>query len=64
LRGGRRPGAGRKPGQLSKRTIDDLKRMGPAGERALAVLVSARWQARVADYGGLRSNRLRWATET
>ena len=40
-RGGRRPGAGRKPGQLNKRTIEAVKFMGPVGERAIAVLVSA-----------------------
>jgi hypothetical protein len=41
MRGGRRPGAGRKPGQLIKRTIEAVKFMGPIGERAIAVLVSA-----------------------
>jgi hypothetical protein len=40
-RGGRRPGAGRKPGQLNKRTIEAVKTMGPVGERAIGVLVSA-----------------------
>jgi hypothetical protein len=40
-RGGRRPGAGRKPGQLNGRTIDAVKAMGPVGERAIGVLVSA-----------------------
>jgi len=40
-RGGRRPGAGRKPGQLNKRTIEAVKFMGPVGERAIGVLVSA-----------------------
>jgi hypothetical protein len=33
-RGGRRPGAGRKPGSLNKRTIEAVKHMGPVGERA------------------------------
>jgi hypothetical protein len=41
MRGGRRPGAGRKPGQLNKRTIEAVKFMGPVGERAIGVLVSA-----------------------
>jgi hypothetical protein len=36
-RGGRRPGAGRRPGQLNKRTIEAVKAMGPVGERALNV---------------------------
>jgi hypothetical protein len=40
-RGGRRAGAKRKPGQLSKRTIEAIKHLGPAGERALGVLVTA-----------------------
>jgi hypothetical protein len=40
-RGGRRPGAGRRPGQLNKRTIEAVKHMGPVGERAIGVLVSA-----------------------
>jgi hypothetical protein len=40
-RGGRRPGAGRKPGQLNKRTIEAVKFMGPVGERAIGVLVNA-----------------------
>jgi hypothetical protein len=40
-RGGHRPGAGRKPGQLSKRTVEQMKYLGPVGERAIGVLVSA-----------------------
>jgi hypothetical protein len=41
MRGGRRPGAGRKPGQLNKRTIEAVKFMGPVGDRAIAVLIAA-----------------------
>jgi hypothetical protein len=41
MSGGRRPGAGRKPGQLNKPTIQAVKFMGPVGERAIGVLVSA-----------------------
>jgi hypothetical protein len=41
MRGGRRAGAGRKPGQLNKRTIEAVKHMGPVGERAIGVLVNA-----------------------
>jgi hypothetical protein len=33
-RGGRGPGAGRRPGQLNKRTIEAVKFMRPVGERA------------------------------
>jgi hypothetical protein len=40
-RGGRRPGAGRRPGQLNKRTVEAVKFIGPVGERAIGVLVSA-----------------------
>jgi hypothetical protein len=40
-RGGRIAGAGRKPGSLNKRTIEAVKTMGPVGERAIRVLVSA-----------------------
>jgi hypothetical protein len=40
-RGGRRVGAGRKSGQLNKRTIEAVKTMGPVGEHAIGVLVSA-----------------------
>jgi hypothetical protein len=40
-RDGRRAGAGRKPGQLNKRTIEAVKFRGPIGERAIGVLVSA-----------------------
>jgi hypothetical protein len=40
-RGGRRPGAGRKPSSLNKRTIEAVKFMGPVGERAMGVLVNA-----------------------
>jgi hypothetical protein len=39
--GGRRAGAGRKPGSLNKRTIEAVKTMGLVGERAIGVLVSA-----------------------
>jgi hypothetical protein len=39
--GGRRPGAGRKPGQLNKRAIEAVRHLGPVGERALGVLASA-----------------------
>jgi hypothetical protein len=39
--GGARPGAGRKPGQFNRRTIETMERLAPTGERALAVLVSA-----------------------
>jgi hypothetical protein len=38
-RGGRRAGAGRKPGSLNK--IEAVKTMGPIGERAIGMLVSA-----------------------
>jgi hypothetical protein len=47
MRGSRRPGARRKPGQLNKRTIEAVKAMGPVGERAIGVLVSAMEDARV-----------------
>ncbi len=40
-RGGRRAGAGRKPGSLNKRTIEAVKTIGPVGERPIRVLVSA-----------------------
>jgi hypothetical protein len=40
-RGGFRPGSGRKPGVLSKRTIESVKSMAPLGEQALGVLVEA-----------------------
>jgi hypothetical protein len=46
-RGGRRPGAGRRLGQLNKRTIEAVKTMGPVGERAIGVRVSAMEDARV-----------------
>jgi hypothetical protein len=46
-RGRRRAGAGRKPGQLNKRTIEAVKTMGPVGERAIGVLVSAMEDTRV-----------------
>jgi hypothetical protein len=39
--------AGRKPGQLTKRTLEAIKYLGPVSERALAVLASAiarRWR--------------------
>jgi hypothetical protein len=39
-RASRRPGAGRKPGVLSRRTIEAVKSMTLIGERALAVLVA------------------------
>jgi hypothetical protein len=51
-RGGRRPGAGRKPGP-SKRTIEVVKHLGPAGECAIVVLIdamqnpSAPWSCRI-----------------
>jgi hypothetical protein len=47
MRGGRRPGAGRRPGQLNKRTTEAIKFMGPVGERAIGVLVSAMEDTRV-----------------
>jgi hypothetical protein len=40
-RGGRRPGTGRKPGILNRRTIEEARRVGPVGERAIGVRVSA-----------------------
>jgi hypothetical protein len=40
-RGGHRPGAGRKPGILSRRTIEKARRMRPVGEHAIGVPVSA-----------------------
>ncbi len=51
-RGGRRPGAGRKPGP-SKHTIEVVKHLGPADECAVAVLIdamqnpSAPWSCRI-----------------
>jgi hypothetical protein len=47
MRGSRRSGARRKPGQLNKRTIEAVKAMGPVGERAIGVLVTAMEDARV-----------------
>jgi hypothetical protein len=46
-RDGRRPGAGRKPGQLNRRTIEAVETMGPVAECAIGVLVSAMEDARV-----------------
>jgi hypothetical protein len=40
-RGGYRPGSGRRPGILNRRTIEEARRMGPIGDRAIAVLVEA-----------------------
>jgi hypothetical protein len=39
--GGYRPGSGRKPGVLGRRTIDAVKSMAPLGEQTLGVLVEA-----------------------
>jgi hypothetical protein len=41
MRGGSRPGAGRKPGVPNSRTTERMKYLGPVGERALGVLVDA-----------------------
>jgi hypothetical protein len=56
-RGGRRPGAGRKPGVPTSRTTERMKYLGPVGERAIAVLVDAMqnpaapWSVRVQAAG-------------
>ena len=56
-RGGARPGAGRPRGAWSKRTVEDMRRVGPMGERALAVLTAAMenpkvpWSARITAAG-------------
>jgi hypothetical protein len=56
-RGGRRPGAGRKPGVPNSRTTERMKYLGPVGERALGVLVEAMenpkapWSCRIAAAG-------------
>jgi hypothetical protein len=39
--GGARPGAGRKPGQLTKRSLEAIEHLGPVGQRALGVLATA-----------------------
>jgi hypothetical protein len=49
-RGGRRPGAGRGPGQLNKRTIEAIKFMGPVGD-AGTVKAGLRWP-HVASFPG------------
>jgi hypothetical protein len=56
-RGGARPGAGRPRGAWSKRRVEDMRRVGPMGERALAVLTAAMenpkvpWSARITAAG-------------
>jgi hypothetical protein len=56
-RGGARPGAGRPRDAWSKRTVEDMRRVGPMGERALAVLTAAMenpkvpWSARITAAG-------------
>jgi hypothetical protein len=56
-RGGARPGAGRPRGVWSKRTVEDMRHVGPMGERALAVLTAAMedpkvpWHCRITAAG-------------
>ncbi len=57
MRGGRRPGAGRKPGVPNSGTSERIKYLGPVGERAIAVVVDAMqnpaapWSSRVQAAG-------------
>jgi hypothetical protein len=56
-RGAARPGAGRPRGAWSKRTVEDMRHVGPMGERALAVLTAAMedpkvpWHCRITAAG-------------
>jgi hypothetical protein len=57
MRGGRRPGAGRKLGVPNSRATERMKYLGPVGERAIGVVVDAMqnpkapWSVRVRAAG-------------